>query len=195
MARLGLAVVLLALVSSTSEAPVPPDPKDSQLLFDFTADARPWVSIDDVVMGGQSSSEMVVEEGRAVFRGDLILEGGGFASVRSEPERWDLPDADGLALRVRGDGKTYAFRLRMTGRFDGVSYQVKFRAPEEWQTVRFRFDEFEPVFRGRRVRGAPALDPGEIRTFGFLISDGQEGPFRLEVERVEAVQEEGPDAG
>jgi monofunctional biosynthetic peptidoglycan transglycosylase len=95
---------------------------------------------------------------------------------------------------VRGDGQTYAFRLRMTGRFDGVSYQVKFRAPEEWETVRFRFDEFEPVFRGRRVRGAPDLDPGEIRAFGFLISDGQQGAFRLEVATVEAVQERSPES-
>lgn len=169
-----------------------PSSSQHRVVFDFTAsDATPWRSVDDVVMGGVSSSRMVMEDGRAVFRGEVSLENnGGFASVRSAPGKHDLQGFEGLAVTVRGDGQRYSFRLRMTGVVDDVSYQVKFRAPEEgWQTLRFPFSEFEAVFRGRPVPGAPSLDPGKIRGFGFLISDKQEGRFRLEVEEIAAYRE------
>lgn len=165
---------------------------DHRVIFDFTApDAAPWRSVDDVVMGGVSSSRMTVEEGRAVFQGEVSLENnGGFASVRSRPGEHNLNGFDGLAVRVRGDGQRYSFRVRMAGQMADVSYQVKFQTNEnEWQTVRFPFSAFEAVFRGRELPRAPALDPGKIRTFGFLISDKQEGPFRLEVEEIRAYQE------
>lgn len=168
------------------------DRNDRRTVCDFAAGAEPWSSIDDVVMGGVSSSRMVVEGGRAVFSGEVSLENdGGFASVRSAPREHDLSGFDGVALEVRGDGKRYALRLGTTGRFDAVSYRVVFVAPEEgWETLRFPFTAFRPVFRGRPVPGAPPLDPAEIRTFGFLISEEQEGPFRLEVREIWAVRGE-----
>ena len=68
---------------------------------------------------------MVLEDGVGVFRGVVSLEnGGGFASVRSEPQDHDLSTFDGLVLKVRGDGKRYRFRLRTSRAFDGVSYQA-----------------------------------------------------------------------
>ena len=181
-----------ALGSEVEVTPSESTAVDHRAIFDFTApDATPWRSVDDVVMGGVSSSRMMIEEGRAVFRGEVSLDNnGGFASVRSVPAEHDLEGFAGLAVRVRGDGQVYSFRLRMSGRFDGVSYQVKFRAPEDgWQTLRFPFSEFEAVFRGRPVPEAPPVDPGKIRSFGFLISDKQEGPFRLEVEEVGAYRD------
>lgn len=171
-----------------------PDPSsaDHRTIFDFTAaEAAPWRSVDDVVMGGVSSSRMVIEEGRATFRGEVSLDNnGGFASVWSAAARHDLEGFDGLAVRVRGDGQRYSFRVRMNERFDDVTYQVKFQTSgERWETVRFPFSAFEAVFRGRPLPGAAPLDPGRIRAFGFLISDEQEGPFRLEVEEIRAYRE------
>ncbi len=85
-------------------------------------------------------------------------------------------------MHLRGDGKGYAFRLRTTSDFDGVSYQVLVQPPaREWTDVVVRFADFEPVFRGRRVSGHPPLDPGRIKTFGFLISQKQDGRFELDV--------------
>ncbi len=150
---------------------------------DFAAGSPPWRSIDDVVMGGRSSSAMTIRDGVAVFSGTVSLENnGGFASVRSAPERCDLSGFDGILIRLRGDGRRYAVRIRTDRAFDGVSYQVKIQPPDgEWREIFLPFSDFEPVFRGRRVRGHPPLDPSQIRAFGLLISDGQQGPFRLEV--------------
>ncbi|RMF75487.1 MAG: CIA30 family protein [Acidobacteria bacterium] len=158
-------------------------PAGDLVLIDFAAGAPAWRAINDGVMGGRSHGEMIVEDGRAVFRGSLSLENsGGFASVRSRPERRDLSGFSGLRLRVRGDGRTYRLRLRTDDRLDGVSYQVEFATRAgRWIEIVVPFTAFEPVFRGRPVPGHPALDPSRIRTIGLLIADGVPGPFRLEV--------------
>jgi monofunctional biosynthetic peptidoglycan transglycosylase len=153
-------------------------------IIDFREDDQRWSSINDVVMGGVSSSEMVIENGTATFRGTVSLENnGGFASVRSLPAEHDLSGFDGVVLRIRGDGKRYGFRLRTSTAFDGVSYQIKFTAAQgEWQELQLPFGEFDPVFRGRRVPDHPPLDTSLIKTLGLMISDNQQGPFRLDVE-------------
>ena len=93
-----------------------------------------WPNIDDPVMGGRSRSRMSLEDGVAVFAGAVSLENnGGFASVRSRPAEHPLAGFEGVALRVRGDGKTYKMRLRATETFDGVSYQASFATqPGRW---------------------------------------------------------------
>lgn len=161
---------------------------DQKMVFDFGSDAKPWPSIDDSVMGGVSRSSMTIEQGVAVFAGVVSLENnGGFASLRSQPTAHDLEDFDGLVLRIRGDGKTYGVRLRTTSRFDGVSYEAALPTEaDRWSEVQIPFDDFVPVYRGRRVEGYPSLSPGEVKTFGLIISDGQEGPFRLEIESLGA---------
>ena len=152
-------------------------------------DSADWQPIDDVVMGGVSLSQLAAgAEDTGVFSGVLSLaRGGGFASVRTRPRRLDLSAFVGLEIRVRGDGKRYQLRLRTDPGFDGVAYQVAFNAARDaWQTLRFPFEAFSPTFRGRRVPNAPALDPGQIHTLGFLIGDKQAGPFRLEIDWLRA---------
>ena len=150
-------------------------------IIDFAVDP-PWSSIDDVVMGGHSTSEMVVENGVGVFRGRVSLEdGGGFASVRSQPGLYDLSGRSALVVRLRGDGKTYSLRLRTTRAFDGVSYESDFATTGDWEEKRLVLSELRPVFRGREVDGHPPLDTSNVATFGLMIRNRQEGPFRLEI--------------
>lgn len=161
------------------------------VLIDFLAESAAWTSIDDAVMGGVSSSEMVIENGVAIFRGRVSLDNnGGFASVRSYPKKYDLSGFGGLILRVRSDGKRYTFRLRTTADFDSVSYQVKLQPDAGiWQEIFLSFDQFEPIFRGRRVDGYPPLDISNIHTFGLMIADRQEGRFQIELQSVSAALE------
>jgi monofunctional biosynthetic peptidoglycan transglycosylase len=161
------------------------------LIFDFTAEAEAWPSIDDGVMGGMSSSEMAVEEGIASFRGAVsFANNGGFASVRSRPERRDLSAFDGLIVRVRGDGRRYGLRLRTDAAFDGVSYQAELQPPAgAWVEVALPFSAFAPVFRGRPVPGHPPLDPARVTTFGLIIAR-QEGPFRIDLANIRGWREE-----
>ena len=176
-----------------------PQGYEQAIVFDFGTAAEPWPNIDDPVMGGRSRSSMRIEGGVAVFEGLVSLENnGGFASLRSRPAEHDLSGFDGIALRILGDGKTYGVRLRTDSvapearernTADGVSYQAKLATEARWAEVELPFVAFEPVFRGQLVRDYPALDPGTIKTFGLIITDQQEGPFRLEIDWIKAYRE------
>lgn len=154
-------------------------------LIDFRQDDEVprWLAINDDVMGGISRGNMRREDGIGVFSGELSLEhGGGFASVRREPEVFSLGAYSGLMLYVRGDGRRYQLRLRTTRLFDGAAYRALFQpSAGEWQRVALPWHEFEAVFRGRRLEDAPPLDPETIQKVGLLIADRRPGPFRLEV--------------
>ena len=43
-----------------------------------------------------------------------------------------------------------------------------------------------PTFRGRLLTDVPPLNPVKVTSVGFLISDKQEGPFKLEVAWIKA---------
>ena len=167
---------------------------EDKLLYDFSDPQASvgWRAIHDVVMGGISSGGMErTGDGTLLFEGEVSLENnGGFASIRSGPRKWDLGACDGLVIRVRGDGKRYKLNLKTDSSFDGILYRVAFETSDgQWQTLRFPFSKFEASFRGRKVPGAPPLDPGRIVSIGLLISDKQAGAFRLEIASIAAYSE------
>jgi len=113
---------------------------------------------------------------------------GGFASVRTLVESAKLDGAAAFRMRVRGDGNRYQFRLRTDQRFDGVSYRQAFdTVPGVWTDVTLPIADFDAVYRGRNVLGAPPVSSERIRQFGFLIADGQYGTFELEIDRIDVV--------
>lgn len=76
-------------------------------------------------MGGNSSSGLApaADGSGAVWRGDLVLEGGGFCGARTRPLGLDLSAYDGLALRVAspgGRGQTFKLNVK-TVRRDAVA--------------------------------------------------------------------------
>lgn len=167
---------------------------DLQVLFTFdAAESNAWAAVNDNVMGGLSEGGLDIRDGVLRFSGNLSLENnGGFASVRSQPADPGLGEHHGILLKVRGDGRTYGFRLRTSAAFDGVSYQTPLETERDrWIEIRLPFAAFEPVFRGRRVPGHPALDPAEIKTFGVIIADKNPGPFRLEIDWIKAYRDLG----
>ncbi len=166
------------------------DMSQETLLFEFQSPEEAWPNIDDVVMGGVSSSRMTIEESIAVFEGKISLENnGGFASVRSNEVVKDLKGLNAVRFRVRGDGKKYQFRIRTSDIFEGASYQKTFETERDlWKDVELSFSDFVATFRGRVLLNEPPIDPSKISAFGFLIADKQEGPFRLEIDWIKAVR-------
>ena len=148
-----------------------------------------WTSVNDVVMGGMSDSLLQVsEEGTGLFAGHLSLENnGGFASVRAPLPENDFTGYDGIVLRLKGNGNRYSFRIRTDMMFDGLVYRQEFdTAAGEWMDIELPFSDFKPSFRGHIVSDASPLDPSRVFQIGFLISEKQEGSFRLEIERIDA---------
>ena len=146
---------------------------------------EPWRAINDGVMGGVSSGEMIATAEGLRFQGVLSLENnGGFASVRRLLEL-DLSEFDGVRAQIRGDGRTYQLRIRQDGGFDGVSWRAEFSTDGKWQSIALPFQLFEPVWRGRPVPEAGPLLAGQIRQLGFLLADKKPGAFSLDVGAIE----------
>lgn len=159
------------------------------ILFDFDSEAEcnSWVPINDVVMGGVSRSRFEYDgESIGVFSGTVsLVHSGGFASIRSMPSSFDLRGHSGLCLRVRGDGKQYKVNLRTEGFPDGIQYQAVFWTKAgTWSEIKIPFSAFVPKFRGAHAYSFPPLDTASICSFGFLISDKQEGSFRLDIDSI-----------
>jgi len=161
------------------------------LTFDSPNEQPRWYAVDDGVMGGVSQSTFSVTDNEGHFHGEVSLEnGGGFASVRREPNGFEptLADAHGIALTVRGDGRTYQLRLKSTSLGNASAYRVKFTPSQDaWETLHFSWDAFEAVRRGTVLSDAPAVTPSEIHQLGFLIADRTAGSFRLQVSRIESI--------
>lgn len=159
----------------------------NMIITDFTESKKlEWFVINDGVMGGLSESSMTLtNDGKGKFTGSVSLENnGGFASVRAVVPETDYSNFEAITIKVRGDGKNYTFRIRTDRNFDGVTYQASFTAGDNWQEIKFKADDFTPVFRGRVVRDYPALDYGRMQQIGFLISDKQKGEFELLIDSI-----------
>jgi len=167
--------------------------------------------IDDVVMGGVSSSMLSVsplggEQGTpaGIFAGNVTqANNGGFASVRSRnfTPSLDVSAYDGFEMRVKGDGQRYKFIARTEDAFDGVGYTCSFDTkPGIWQTIRIPFDKLIPVFRAKIVRDGTKFNQHHVSSLQLMLSkfeyDGQlnpswsEGSFELPVQYIKTYVED-----
>lgn len=174
---------------------------------DGLSPAKEWGPVDDVVMGGVSSSGFEVRQGAGenggpggVFAGNVTTaNNGGFASTRTRnlSPALDLSGYDGFELRVRGDGQRYKFVVKTDLGWDGVGYTSSFDTKAgEWQTVQVPFSSLVPVFRAKTQRDAAPFDAGKVTSLQLMLSkfeyDGRlnptfrEGRFELPVERIGA---------
>ncbi len=158
--------------------------------FDSNETEARWFAVNDVVMGGISKSAATLDvEQRLVFSGFVSLENnGGFASIKSARNHYDLSGCDGIILRVRGDGKIYRFRARTERTESQIAYTSWFETkPETWQEIYLPFSKMAPIYRGKVVDDAEAIDLRSIQSFGLMVAEKQEGPFLLEVDFIAAV--------
>jgi monofunctional biosynthetic peptidoglycan transglycosylase len=153
-----------------------------------------WQVINDGVMGGRSSSEVIVNPAGPLlqgllFRGQISLENnGGFASARCRFTQ-GFAGTSAFRLVVRGDGRNYQFRLRADERPGSIAWQAVFSTDgSRRQLIDIPLDAFDPVFRGRRMEQAGKLEPAEMYWLGFMLADRRPGNFAIEVHRIEAMQ-------
>lgn len=142
-----------------------------------------WRIVDDGVMGGLSKGQhLVSEDGILRFFGTLSLKNnGGFSSLRTDPVQLDLSEAEGVTLRVRGDGRTYQLRFSTDATYRGqeVSFQASFETKKEtWTEVKVPFEKFTGSWRGRQLPDK-TFDPSKIRRLGIQLSDKKEGDFEI----------------
>lgn len=156
-------------------------------LFDFDrADEAKWEVVNDGVMGGHSKGYVTVENGMLRFSGTLVTQDGGFTSVRGA-RVIDLTDQVGVELRVRGSGRQFEVELDDDVRsgWKRVSRRAPFPTSADWTLIRVPFSTLRSTMHGQVV-DAPPIDLERIVGVGLYIVDGQDGPFRLEVDHIAA---------
>ena len=157
------------------------------MLDNFEND-RGWHAVNDNVMGGRSLGQVIVRDGRLQFEGSINTQGGGFASIRRTIEVGELLGAKAVSLRLRGDGRQYRLTLRDNKQVRGrsVSYQAGFStSPKgQWQNVRIELKGLRASLFGQPM-AVGEVDLGSVWSIGIIIADGQDGPFALQLDKLE----------
>ena len=156
-------------------------------LLDFVGPdaAQKWQAVNDGVMGGVSEGRFKITADKTMeFSGRLSLENnGGFASVRTKLSNFNIHGGDTLVVRVKGDGREYVLNIYTKTRRMAFSYRAPLPTTrDEWTEVSVPLDEFIPTSFGNRVQGMGPVEPDQINSLGFMLSDKKPGPFKLEVE-------------
>ena len=124
-----------------------------------------WRFFTDQVMGGLSEGQARIDAQGLHLTGQVsTANNGGFIQARSEDVR--VPqEAQGLRIRVRGDGQRYFIHLRTSGTLlPWQYYQAGFDTNGDWQEITLPFESFAPS--GRMLRDTPR--PDDIRSVALV---------------------------
>jgi NADH dehydrogenase [ubiquinone] 1 alpha subcomplex assembly factor 1 len=148
-------------------------------IFSSPASAKEWRVLNDGVMGGVSTSELVFNnDGHGQFSGQVFLENnGGFASVQLNKTISLSPENKYIVLRVKGDGKRYEFRLK-NSLTKPEAYVHPFETSGDWQEIKLSINDFYPQFRGRKLN-MENFNFNSIEQFSFLIANKKQEDFKL----------------
>ena len=183
------AVIDQLLSGDMEQAAATPDVVSEEVVFDFSepSDVRAFRVVLDGVMGGLSTGRVTAGTGSMVFDGETSLRNnGGFSSIRAAVPEGSFADADSIRMRCKGDGRTWIIGTRATRNMGGDSYWTRFDTIDgEWITVVVPIEQMERTSFGQPLRGL--IRPSQVRGLEFYIYDKKAGPFRLEVDSIEAV--------
>lgn len=174
MNNLFVPIVLLAVMQTS-------------VIFDFNkkANIQNWLIVDDVVMGGMSSGQFTLNaEGHGQFTGEVSLENnGGFSSVRYRFDKIDVQPTDKIVIRLKGDGKSYQFRVKDDMR-TAYSYIISFNTSGDWEQIEIPLSSMYPSFRGRTLDKAN-FSHDHIEELAFLIGNKKAESFNLLIDKIE----------
>lgn len=153
--------------------------------FDPDSNTKEWRIINDGVMGGLSESKLsLTDKGHGKFEGHVSLaNNGGFASVMLNTDINLQPEHKFVVLKIKGDAKTYQFRLKGS-KTQPQSYVQEFKTSGEWQTIRLDISNFSPQYRGRKL-DLPNFNFSVIEEVRFLIANKKDQDFKLMIDSIE----------
>jgi hypothetical protein len=152
--------------------------------FSKATDIKEWRIVNDDVMGGTSKSSLsLTNAGQGKFSGFVSLaNNGGFASIQLNTSVQLSKELKFIVLRVKGDGKTFEFRLK-SKLSQAESYVKPFKTSGDWEIIRLKISEFYPQYRGRKLNIAN-FNFDSIEQLSFLISNKKEENFDLLIDSI-----------
>ncbi len=180
-----------ALIVGVLMLSIQTDNKETSYTIDFGKEGRvnDWYVVTDRVMGGLSNSKVTYSKESLLFSGSVSLENnGGFASIRSSQQLFDLSNFSEVQIRFRTTDldRTFALRLNTNTRYYRPSYNHYFRASStDWQTRRFKLDKFKETILGKTTGNTiPLVKLKRILRLGIMLNDKKEGNFSLEIDSI-----------
>ena len=156
------------------------------LIFDFnkTSIISNWRLVNDVVMGGSSTSKFFLNEaGQGVFTGTVSLENnGGFSFLRYRFDEKNIEGFEKISIKLKGDGKEYQFRVK-SNKYNQESYKTVLKTTNQWQTIEILLSELQPTFRGQKLN-IPNFSSNKLEEIGFLIANKMNEQFRLIIAKI-----------
>lgn len=179
----------------------------------FDPASHTWMSVNDPVMGGQSSGSFTVRsaDGVGVFAGEVrtvpSLDAPGFIAARTpRTGSWfpDLRTCDGLRLRVRSGSAYAGYRLSFGTNFAGSmpyahGYKARFDVPSDeggFHEVALKFDEFSDNWDPRSGDVVVSCEddaqfcPDETTLQNLvqmeIMAEGVNGEVKLEIDSIAA---------
>ena len=152
--------------------------------FDNYSDLKRWVIVNDDVMGGVSSSNLIIDsDGNGVFEGRISTAyNGGFASLRFNCNKTYIRQNTHFKIKIKGDGKDYQFRIK-SNRDDYYSYIISFKTTGEWETVTIPVKEMYASFRGRKL-DMEKFNSDYFEQITFLFGNKKDENFKLLIDSI-----------
>lgn len=163
---------------------------NTTLIFDFKEDSNinSWKIVNDVVMGGRSSSSFTLnKDGFGLFSGTISLDNnGGFSSVRHGFQSIKVTKDNTIRIKLKGDGKNYQLRVKNKSS-NYYSYIYPFSTSGEWQEIEIPLKDMYPSFRGRKLN-QPNFSHDDLEEVVFLIGNKKNENFNLLIDKIELNQ-------
>ncbi len=143
-----------------------------------------WYTVNDGVMGGMSEGTISINDiGIATFNGYVTTaNNGGFSSTRYVFNKKDVSKFNHVVLKVKGDGKSYQFRIKENSS-QRYSYITTFKTSGEWETIKIPLSSFYPSFRGNRLDKIN-YSGNLMEEIAILIGNNTKESFKLEIKNI-----------
>jgi monofunctional biosynthetic peptidoglycan transglycosylase len=170
-----------------------PDKTDSKIDFGNSAGkTKDWYVISDNVMGGVTTSYLEYSENSMILSGVLSLKNfGGFSSVKTKFNSFDLSAYKGLKIRYRSSYPKFAFTLEDSKNWMYPYYKghLPNSKPNTWTEATLYFKDFKEYQIGEPT--GDMLEQVSLKKMvrlGIMTTDKKEGSFSIEVDYIEFVK-------
>lgn len=178
---------------------------------------KKWLTFDDSMLSGRSKGSFVIVEESASMSNtanisksnptkflrwqgttdtkvrEKDIARSGFCSLRSPEFKLTTDTANALKLTLRSDARNYMINLHVDAWVPGDLYQGYIfptkKQANKWVTYTLPFKNFLFTSGGRvkDFQDQSLQDFESINRIAFLVADGKDGPFQLDIDRIEGI--------
>lgn len=146
-----------------------------------------WMIINDGVMGGLSKGKLEFMENSLLFSGTVSLaNNGGFSSLKSRFQSFDLSNYSKVKIRLRSNGIRVAFTMETDQRWYYPYFKKDMLTQStDWEEITLDLNKFEQYRVGRKTGKNPdQADLANIIRLGLITNEKKEGPFEVEIDYI-----------